>query len=38
MIETNPLMPVKARIEEIKEMTDIEKLITIQFHDPAFNA
>ena len=35
MIETNPLTPVKARIEEIKEMTDIEKLITIQFHDSA---
>ena len=35
MIEANPLMPVKARITEIKEMTDIEKLITIQFHDSA---
>jgi len=35
MIETNPLKPTKAKVVNIKEMTDIEKLITIQLQDPA---
>jgi len=32
----NPLEPAKARITEIREMTDIEKLVTIKFQDPEY--
>jgi len=35
MIETNPLMPIKAEITKIHEMTDIEKLFTLKFQDLA---
>jgi sulfhydrogenase subunit gamma (sulfur reductase) len=35
MTEFNPLMPVKARITDIQNMTEIEKFVTIQFQDPA---
>ncbi len=34
MRENNPLEPVKARITEIQEITDIEKLVKIRFQDP----
>ena len=33
MTESNPLSPMKARITEIQDMTDIEKLITLRFQD-----
>ena len=35
MTTVNPLEPVKARIVEIDEMTEIENLIKIEFDDPA---
>jgi sulfhydrogenase subunit gamma (sulfur reductase) len=34
MNEINPLEPVKARITEIQEMTDIEKLVSLRFQNP----
>jgi NAD(P)H-flavin reductase len=33
MNESNPLSPMKARITEIQQMTDIEKLIKLRFQD-----
>jgi sulfhydrogenase subunit gamma (sulfur reductase) len=32
-VKVNPLEPMKAKITEIETMTEIEKLITIKFHD-----
>lgn len=32
-MKVNPLEPMKAKITEIETMTEIEKLITIKFHD-----
>jgi len=37
MSKVNPLEPVKARIVQIQDMTDIEKLITLKFQDKEFS-
>lgn len=34
MRELNPLEPVKARITEIQNVTDLEKMVSIRFQDP----
>mgnify|MGYP001179550859 CR=1 FL=1 len=36
MTTINPLEPAKARITEIREMTGIEKLVTIKFQDKEY--